>query len=494
MHHLSPRLGAITIATGALLVLGACADQPTETSRMADPAAALFSASNGNGVPQFVANSVQYQNTSRPNATGRAGSATLTARALRAMDGTTLLEVTTGALDSDAAAPGNLDKVQVKAIVDPDEDPVFTQNYNKLRAGGYFSEVYEGLAPGVTVQTQANVSGIDRNRVGVVTLSETVKLRPDLKMDITAPAQAAINTAVHVAGTVSEINGDVGAHTSCVLYVDGTEADRADGVWVNNGGSVSCAFVTNFAAAGSYEVTVASENVVPGDWDMANNSASATIEVLEPTVQMHGWASANDYTYDYQSAWTYSSFPTFENAYRYLHRYQQYWVNGYANESFTYPLDVELDEKSGGTTVRSATFQNVTQNNWWGCSYLFDDGLYVYVCPSWGYTSYGRYVGTVTYFSTNYAGWTGSSFNVYSWNVDYSYDWGYGGSAADWANDINPKLTITSSNGKQYVADPQIALTTNISSWSSSSCYYPGNTYCYASTQENTVKYGSTSF
>lgn len=493
MHHLSPRLGAITIATGALLVLGGCADQPTEASRMADPAAALFSASNGNGTPQFVANSVQYQNTSKPNATGRAGSATMTARALRAADGTTLLEVTTGALDSEATAPGNLDKVQVKAIVDPDEDPLFTENYNRLRAGGYFSEVYHGLAQGVTVQTQANVSGIDRNRVGVVTLSETVKLRPDLDMDISAPAQAAINTAVQVTGTVSEINGDVGAHTSCVLYVDGTEADRSDGVWVNNGGSVSCAFVTSFAAAGTYEVTVASENVVPGDWDMANNSASATVDVLEPTVQMHGWAQAQDIFYDYSWGWTYaSSYPTFQYATRSLGRYQNYQVYGYANESYTFPVDVELVEQSGGVMVNSMTAQNVNNNYWYsGCSYLFENGTYVYVCPNGGYSQYGRYAGTVTYFSANYAQWTGSSFNVYAWN--------YSGTSsnhafATWANDVNPKLTVTSSNGKEYVSNPQIALTPYNHSSSYATCWYWYYNECYASTTTQSGKRGSTSF
>lgn len=493
MHHLSPRLGAMTIATGALLVLGGCADQPTEITRMADPAAALFSASSSNGFPQFVANSVQYQNTSKPNATGRAGSAAMTARALRAADGTTLLEVTTGELDSDVVAPGNLDKVQVKAIVDPDEDPLFTDNNNKLRAGGYFSEVYQGLAQGVTVQTQANVSGIDRNRVGVVTLSETVKLRPDLDVDVSAAPQAAINTAVHVAGTVTEINGDVGATTSCVLYVDGAEADRADGVWVNNGGSVSCAFVTSFAAAGTYEVTVAAENVVPGDWDTANNSASVSIEALEPTVQMHGHANAQDIFYDYNWGWTYaSSYPTFQYVHRQLGRNQRYWAVGYTNESFTYPVDVELVEQSGGVTVNSLSFQNVSDNYWYyHCSYVFDAGTYVYVCPTYGYTNYGRYAGTVTYFSTNYAQWTGSSFNVYSWNYDgtssnYSF--------ATWANDVNPKLTITSANGKQYVSNPQITLNPYNYSSSGASCYYWYYNECYASTYTQSGKIGSTSF
>src|SRR4051812_17540654 len=88
------------------------------------------------GKPTLHPNGTPYRVSSKP-ATGRSGSASITARALLGKSGGTELEVTTGVLDSTLAPPGNLAKVQVKALVPNTQRLSFTDNHNGLSGGGY---------------------------------------------------------------------------------------------------------------------------------------------------------------------------------------------------------------------------------------------------------------------------------------------------------------------------------------------------------------------
>ncbi|MGI9166054.1 MAG: hypothetical protein ACR2G5_06670 [Pyrinomonadaceae bacterium] len=45
-----------------------------------------------------------------------------------------------------------------------------------------------------------------------------------------------------------ELKGDVGATADLILYADGVEVDRANGVWVDAGGTVSCVFTHTFTS------------------------------------------------------------------------------------------------------------------------------------------------------------------------------------------------------------------------------------------------------
>jgi hypothetical protein len=84
---------------------------------------------------------------------------------------------------------------------------------------------------------------------------------------------------VNLVATVSEGNGDVGARADCVLYVDGVEADRARGIWVDAGDDVTCAFTHAFTSVGARRVRVEAASVSPADYDPANNAAEATVLV-----------------------------------------------------------------------------------------------------------------------------------------------------------------------------------------------------------------------
>src|SRR6267154_582662 len=76
--------------------------------------------------------------------------------------------------------------------------------------------------------------------------------------------------------------GDIGARASCVLYVDGTAADRADGIWVDAGGVVECKMAHSFVNTGTHAIEFRIENVRPGDYDDSNNRAAASIQIVQP--------------------------------------------------------------------------------------------------------------------------------------------------------------------------------------------------------------------
>src|SRR6202140_4496733 len=76
-----------------------------------------------------VSSSKHYRTSGVGNATGRAGTATMTARALLGKDGSATVEVTTGSLDSSATPPGSFSKVQYKPF-DSAGNALFAENLN----------------------------------------------------------------------------------------------------------------------------------------------------------------------------------------------------------------------------------------------------------------------------------------------------------------------------------------------------------------------------
>ena len=239
------------------------------------------------GVPAgLIPNSQRYNNSSMPSASGRDGDVTVTARAMIDVDGNTLLEVTTASLDGDNRAPGTITKQQVKALdlENPDKDnPVWVENYNRLRNGGYFSENYTGLVRGQQLALHTNVKGIIRG-TAVVFIDETIKARPDIQVTevATSADEILVDEVVTITAGLTEANGDLGATTSCVLYIDGEEVDRANNVWVDAGDLVGCQFTTSFSEVGEKHILVTAEDVIPGDYDGSNNSAYTTVNVIEP--------------------------------------------------------------------------------------------------------------------------------------------------------------------------------------------------------------------
>jgi hypothetical protein len=268
---------------GILVGASACADNSVTAPITKTPALRLEVASVSARRPTRFANTIKYRDKGKKHARALAGVASLEARALLGRDGGTILDISTGAIDG-APGAGVLSKIQLKLYA-PDGALQTTTNYKGLSTPVY-QLTLPGRVRGSRIQVQGSIVGIDGKHADVVTLNETVKLRPDLSVDrITAPAQSRVRMPVNISAMISEQNGDVGARADCVLAVDGVEVDRAHGIWVDAGRSVSCLFSHVFPATGTKRLTVSAISVSPGDWDPANNSAAVMIEIVLPPNQ-----------------------------------------------------------------------------------------------------------------------------------------------------------------------------------------------------------------
>ncbi|MCM2278908.1 MAG: hypothetical protein NDJ89_12605 [Oligoflexia bacterium] len=242
-------------------------------------------------------NSIRYREKGAKPGTGRAGSATISTRALLGKDGTSVLELTTGVLDSPTTAVGNISRVQLK-LVNASGATLSARNFNSLASGGYLKFNFTDFARGQPLRIQADVTGIDGARTSVVSVQDKVYLRPDLKVSqLGLPAKSFVDAPVNISATVSELNSDLGAQANCVLYVDGAEADRASGIWVDAGGTVSCVFTKVFNATGTKQVQVKVEDVVPGDYDVANNSVSGSLEIVSAATPMASFGLVEDFSF-----------------------------------------------------------------------------------------------------------------------------------------------------------------------------------------------------
>jgi len=442
--------------------------------------------------PTTHPNAEKYQNLGAQPATGRSGNASLMARALLAKDKSTLVEVSTGALDTAATPPGQLSKVQLKGF-DPNQNVLFSDNANHLSGGGYWSQTRRDLMHNQPLQVQSNIAGIDP-RNDVVTVQTAVKLRPDLALaSLSAPARAYVNTPVPITAVVHELNGDVGAHADCVLAVDGQPVDQAIGIWVDAADAVSCAFAHRFTSLGTHTLTVTAANVVPGDWDLANNSKSATIEIVEPIVQLHGWAFFNDYQLSGSGA--NANWSGYRAVSISVHS-QQTFLYGYANVPSSASGHVDVtetgnDSLSAGTDLPPSYAYDYGGNTYrWSGAYL--PGINAGVWSSSfrsdsdgsGSTNvyYDRYATRVVYHSYGY--------NNYGWYWWY-YGGGYGGSydysyAYQFGTFIQPgsqlhvALKFVSSDGVTFVANPTIPIQSSTNYGSYWDCDY--NYYYYGGT------------
>ena len=449
--------------------------------------------------PALIANSVPYRVKSPSAATGRSGSVTLTTRALLRKDGATELELTTGVLDASTPQPGNISKVQV-TMTGAAGQVIMNKEYNNLTSfPGYMNFTYTGLTRGQTLDVQANVEDVDGSRTGVVTASPTVKLRPDIAVQrITAPDRVNIGAPVTIAATIAELNHDIGARTTCVLAIDGAEVDRAEGIWVDAGDTVTCAFTHAFDTPGLKAVRVTAADVVPWDWDLDNNEATETVAVMAPEenfTRFSGNAYAADVVYAHrEQSSTLNQYGSYSNGTdydtNYYRRDNEETATYYANldSAIPFPIaQISLAQSTNGAVVDSAVFEQFqpttyfSGSGWWSaCGQVVGDShryTYLNVCSfessslRYTYLTYTRYAGEVTYFSTNYTrNWVryadgSTAENVYSFNTSWQ---GQTGTLVPWGTDYTFDVTVTS-GPNQYTGPLTIPLTpfssSNIQPW-----------------------------
>lgn len=488
MHLNSKR--AIT-AIALTIALSACADNATAPASAAAARGASRSVTTGRG-RVLHANSERYSDKGAKPATGRSGSATIQARALLAKDGTTTIEATTGTLDG-GAAPGQIAKVQLKSI-NGAGDALTTTNFNGLKGAGYWSTTTSGLLRGAPLQVQTNITGIDAHRTDVVTVSATVVRRPDIRVtSVTNPAKAYVNSGVDIAAVLSEANGDVGATANCLLFVDGTQADQALGVWVDAGSSVSCAFHQNFTTTGTHTLEVRATNVAPADWDLSNNAATGSIEIVLPIVNLQ-WSSS---AYWYDNGSEDDGVQSFNNCYYYYYSCS-YGQTSYSNGSesqnsqfsfyawsgeaaATFPATVAFSASTDGAALSNMS-GSVGSAGSQGCVGLYDlsSNTSGTLCANGGSTSVSltRTGGAATYHSsqyetyynqyaydsycydgfgyTYYCGTTYSTSGPYYYTYNDSYAQNNGAFAL--GSQITTNLVVTDASGRKFLAGGSYAL------------------------------------
>lgn len=405
-------------------------------------------------LPQAFKNSVKYKDAGAKPATGRSGSAAIQARALRGQSQTDI-EVTTG--DFDGAAPvGKLDKVQVKLFTNAGD--AATDNYRNI-GSGYGDFVYASAPRGQQFQVQANVSGIDPKRTDVVTAGGNVKWRPDLTVaSIQAPSQAPVGTIVTVNAVVREALGDSGARANCVLKADGTVVDHADGIWVDAGDAVTCQFRTLFTTAGTKQLTVDVTNVVPADYNTANNSAGALIQIVAAGTPVYYTFTAAEQYYDSQvpahehDVFT-SSSPNYQS-YVADHDDMQvstthvgwYTANLQLEKALEFPVAIDgrlisdgqtLVETNSSVDYNPSSFMNFSGDGYWNkCGDSFDGYHWLFMCHF--HSEFDGVVrdlstavssanaGSITYasYGTTLTRYADGTTNVYTYNFNSEYPQG----------------------------------------------------------------------
>ena len=454
---------------------------------------ALFSTSfaqtaNTNSKPQLVPNARRYKESGLKPASGRSGSASLTARALLGKDGATAIELSTGELDTEATKPGNINKSQIKPL-DENGEALYARNYTGS-GGGYFSTTVNDLHRGQQVQVQATINGIDANRTNVVTVVETVKLRPDLSpSNLSAPARGVPGHPVNISVALRELRGDSGATTNLILYADGTAVDRANGVWVDAGGTVSCVFTHTFSSAGTKQLEVKAEQTAPGDYDISNNVVTGTVVIGPIAAELNYNVQIFDGDDDFR-AHVYEK--RYFNGVLQSEREEDFSAKGWQQQAnffgwtarmVSFPLSISHRETNDGTMVFSDSYTNLTPTSVIDAS----DGVTRFIAynvfrfeASTGHyfnlsttatinlatgartemTSFSsnRQAGDVTYHS---AGWerfwdgeSGEEF-FYTWNTT---DFLLGGTRIPFGTHYGINISLTTGDGTIYTASPNVTL------------------------------------
>ena len=382
-----------------------------------------------------------------------------------------------------------------------------------------------------------------------VTVLTTVKVRPDLAVqNLTFPETAIVQQMVNIRAHVSELNGDMGATTACMLAIDGNAVDQANSVYVDAGGGVTCEFSYAFSGAGTHAIQVTAANPVPGDWDMSNNSATGTITISTDNAE-HGTGifldsnvnspleQSQTYQVAYQGATVFSYASTLGSS---IHLQgastliQDYGCTGNTSAvSWQLPVDISYTEGMDGAqqiaftdkglnavgtalavvpfpVCNSAAASVVAQ---YGSTFVtdhFDYIGYLQYLDSAGNPLYSlqfagvqREAGDVTYFSQGYqCSWWNNCSNpadYYAWNTSTETKWG---TLLPLGSTWGSSIAAQDASGNTLAANLSAPLTATLqSNVQPSSCVDIGPdsfgyTYhsCSASNYQTTVTSGITAY
>jgi len=404
-----------------LAVLAACSSEPLG---LRAPLASRLA-----GTQHF--NSQKYRDTGSHPVGGRSGSAGIQAEVLIGAGGQVTVAVTSYRADDFTTPAGGLERIQVKAF-DGAGRLLATRNLAALPLANSFSALLAGLTGAATFQVQATVRGIDGRRTDVVTVGGIVPaVAPDLAVThVAVPATAIAGAPTVIGATVVELGGAHGARGNCVLYVNGVAVDHSNNIWVDAGDAVGCAFTRTFGAAGAYAMRVAVEQVFPADDNPSNNSATASLAVVAPSV---GGASA---TFDgivrsgtfvasdtFETTWLApdgSLFLTQQNGSTSSGTDQSFILSGVIGTTLTLPLTrIEMAQNADGRLIQSVRLDDVAATfvgSGVACTSSDDGhGTQFFLCAyqqGFSALTFMRNAGTVTYQSSEFSKiWNGASYD-----------------------------------------------------------------------------------
>lgn len=359
------KLGAVVCC----VVLVSCTDS-IPTTPLVD-AQASKARVVGSRRPTLFKNAIKYRDSGKKPATGRSGNASLVAQALLGRDGVATLDVTSGVLGQPPY--GSLTKVQVKEF-DATGKAQIVSNHNAVTGATARFKLASPIHGG-TLQVQASITNVDGNRTDVVTVTETVKFRPDIAAVALSHTAQAVRGAVTIIGaTFRELKQDIGARANCVLSIDGTAVDQAQSIWIDAGGEVSCQFLYRFTETGEHRLVVSADGVDPGDYDVSNNSRASTITITD-LVPVPG---PNDFTWEatifgnqnlrgflFAEGFSLNSQTNERQEFRNVTelKQQDFFVadiGGRSPRSLSGPISVTFQDRVDGTTLRDDAFDEVT--------------------------------------------------------------------------------------------------------------------------------------
>jgi hypothetical protein len=417
----------------------------------------------------------------------QAGAAKMTTRALIDVNKVTTIEATTGTFDDGSTPPGWFDKVRVRTarlkryytLDDDGDDRDFGDFKTK---SGYFSVAYptppmpDGkprpadmrtvLLHSQKVRITGVIKGVDP-RTAVITVDDQVKYRPDLSIVRIDAPNATVGMPASVTAMVQERMGDLGALADCVLSVDGVVSDRAQNVWVDNSGTVSCQFAHTFTTAGVHALHVDVANVRPADYDMRNNGADASITVGS-SFSFSGSAIDGSYTSSYrEQVLDTASNVLFEQTSTSSGHNHSVTLSGMWPQTASFPLStMSVNASSAGATwsiFAASAFAGAAQDDGSTCASGPDASGFNWVtlCSSSSagpvtQITVSEFAGDVTYHSDMTCRQTSSFYDCtdgYSWNSDGSNSAGVG-HPLDGA--INLQIAVTDAGGTALSASAAI--------------------------------------
>jgi gamma-glutamyltranspeptidase/glutathione hydrolase len=198
---------------------------------------------------------------------------TLTAQAL-AGGGDVDLYLTV--VSAGAPLPDRLEKVQLKALPVEGGAHLETTNYFDIPAPAGVAVLH---VPALDRHRPLHViAHVKDGRQFNVEAETTVMLRPDLTVAVQAPTDSVRRKSFSVSATVTEIAGDTGASATVTLS-DGSAELASKPVEVPAAGSTSVSFDAALGQAGRHDLRVVVSDSSPAEANVANDSASAAVDV-----------------------------------------------------------------------------------------------------------------------------------------------------------------------------------------------------------------------